>query len=115
MEFEIEKKIDIGISTNNMAAIRWFSDSNSWMDFFVFVPMEFKEKAAEIIPMAMHEYWDSDDDCYGDLVEWYLSKENIPFFVIYHSCDDETDEYEDAWDSLVSGIDYTTVSEFINT
>lgn len=97
---------DISISvSNNHSCIHCSSFENQWIDFYVIVLHEYEELAASIIVKAMTDIWDDDhqDECYGDLLERYLSEQNIPYIILYTSVDDEEDaEYEKWWHKLVS-------------
>ncbi len=96
---------DISMSiSNHHSCIHYSSFENPWIDFYVIVPLEYEELAASIIVRAMTDIWDGDhqDECCGDLLECYLSKQNIPYIILYNSVYEEDAEYEEWWNKLVS-------------
>lgn len=90
------------IKTEGKAIVRHFSLTNPWIDFIVVVDPSVKDDARYVINKAMEEYWNSDDDCFGDLVEEALKKAEIEYDIVYHDTYDESDEYEDAWEAYLS-------------
>ena len=92
------------INAAGKAVVRHFSITNPWLDFVVLVDPKDKETTESIVQKSMDEYWDSDCDAYGDLVESNLSNAGIEFSIVYHDSSDESDEYEEIWESLLDGI-----------
>lgn len=84
--------------------VRYFSITNPWMDFVVIVEKDEKEYVRQIIYEAMDEYWASDFEAYGDVVERNLTEANISFQIAYHNPQDESDEYEDAWERYLDSL-----------
>lgn len=88
------------ISTQGLVGIRYFSDINPWIDFVVFVKQEAVGITASEIAEAMDEFWLSTDnsECYGDIVERKISSN---YLIIFHDDEDESWEYEEAWENMV--------------
>lgn len=89
---------------DDMAFIRYCSFLNTWLDFVVITTKDNIEGATAVVDEAMNEYWNSDNDCYGDLVEQYLDDASIPATVLYHDSDDESEEYENAWEEFCAKL-----------
>ena len=95
--------------------LRWYSIMNPWLDFVVFVREEESTKATNIITKAMDDYWESDNEAYGDLVEFRLKKANIPFWILYYPADDDAgdmwaEEFEEALEMYQRTIPIRTIS-----
>ena len=91
--------------------IRKFSDENYWIDYVVIVPKQFEERAVYLINEAYDDFWETDCEAYGDLVEEYLEKAGIPFDVIYHDPDEEDlySEYEESWENFIDSLNKNCV------
>ena len=100
---------DLQISCDGMYGFRHFSITNPWLDFVVLSPRSNAKIIRRLIHEAMDAYWEYEYECYGDAVEDMLVRYNIPYFIIYHDSDDESEEYEAAWEKLISQFDYEDV------
>lgn len=83
---------------SGMVGLRWYSMLNDWMDCCVYVPREHEVAAREAIKIGIAEFWECNDQCYGDCIEYYLSKINIPYFIEYCVYDEETDVCLPIWE-----------------
>lgn len=83
---------------NNVVGLRWYADMNDWMDCCVYVPREYEGRATKVIKTAINEFWDQNDQCYGDMIEDGLIDADIPFMIEYCEYDDETDEVSPEWE-----------------
>ena len=97
------------MTTTGMVNLRWFSDTNKWIDFVVSTPEVFKDEATTAVHDAMDAYWDDEFECYGDAVKCFMRDAAIPYVGIYHDADDESDEYEKKWEALLSEIGYEVI------
>ncbi len=89
------------IDIRKCKGIRYYSSANPWLDFVVIVGEDWAEDVATAVKMAMDCYWDSDDLCYGDLVNEFVSKIGIPYMIIFHDSTEESPEYEAEWEELL--------------
>lgn len=80
---------------------RYFSVTNPWIDVVVIVNNDDAVRTNEIILEAMEKYWSYDYECYGDSIELYLDDANIQHQSVYHDANDESDEYEAAWERYI--------------
>lgn len=101
--FEPELNENI-IDIRGKRVIRYFSYTNLWIAFVVIVNEENAGDASQVIDEAMDEFWETDDICYGDLVEEKLRAANIEYIIIYHDPYLESEEYEDAWENYVASL-----------
>lgn len=88
-----------------MVGVRYWSDSNQWLDFVIIVNRADAARVAKIVNESMNEYWDGFWDVYGDAVERGLRDAGIKYAAIYHDSENESDEYEKAWEGMLSSID----------
>ena len=58
-------------------AIHYGSANDPWIEFFVIVSAERMDEAKAAVRRAVDEYWESDDQCYGDVVEWALNEADL--------------------------------------
>lgn len=94
--------LDLDLSFSGMKAVRWYSDTNQWIDFIVVVPDEYLPFTAKAVGKAMDAYWNDDSiECYGDAVEDNLRQSNIPYLIFFHDSEREDDEYEERWEAFV--------------
>lgn len=99
---------------NGIVGLRWYALTADWMDCCVYVPREHEIAAREAIKIGVKEFWERNDQCYGDCIEYYLSKVDIPYLIEHCVYDPDTDEvypvWEDHFDYLRSrGIPIHTV------
>ena len=70
-----------------MTGIRYFSESNPWIDFVVFASEKDKEDAKLAIIRGMDNFWEDGDICYGDAVLAELNqidyKGDIKPFIVF--------------------------------
>ncbi len=102
-------------TSSGFSAVRYYSIMNPWLDFIVvFDEKKYQPQTiAGHIMSAMNEYWESDDLCYGDLLEIRFKENNvIDYMIIYHDDDDESPEYENAWESWLKR--FGTIYDCIN-
>lgn len=82
--------------------LRWFGVSNPWLDFVVFIRKENEAVAEKAILEGMDEFWDSNDLCYGDCVEWHLTKNGIVSFIFESLEEDEWgNTNDDEWEAFL--------------
>lgn len=85
--------------------LRYFSWTNDFIDFVVFVCEDDAEKTKQAIVEAMDEFWDSDDLCFGDCVYWQLKEHGIlPYRDIYIEQDDEGECDNDQWEAYLESL-----------
>lgn len=96
--------IDFDCSNNGFSSVRYYSWVNPWIDFIVLVQSSFEDRALEIVRNAMDEYWESDDMCYGDVVERWLLVSKIPYMIFYHSEEKQDEAYESEWERLIQKL-----------
>ena len=90
---------DLNISGgNHVVGLRWYADMNDWMDCCVYVPREYEGRATKAIKTAINEFWDQNEQCYGDMIENNLCDADIPFMIEYCDYDPETDVPYDWWE-----------------
>lgn len=83
---------------NNMVGLRWYATMNDWMDCCVYVPREYEATAAGAIKKGIDDFWDCNDQCYGDCIEWALYEANVPHLIEYAPYDEETDSTLPSWE-----------------
>lgn len=97
--------LDMDLSFSGMKAVRWYSDTNTWIDFVVVVPDEYLLSAAKAVKMAMNAYWNDDSiEYYSDAVEDNLRNATIPYLIFFHDSEREDDEYEENWEEFVEQL-----------
>ena len=91
---------------NKLEAVHWFSWANTWIDFVVICTPDDKERVVELVDKAMDDWFDNPDiyGGYGDAVEYWLKDEEIPYKIICHDSEDESDEYEEFWNKILSQL-----------
>ena len=92
------------IITSGKSIVRYFSSMNPWVDFVVLVDSEKLDMAKSIVKRSMDEYWNSDSEAYGDVVERALNAEGIDYTIIYHDSFEESDEYETIWNAYLDAV-----------
>ena len=92
------------IRVSKLVPIRWYSQTNYWMDAVIFVPENFKYGAMQLVNSAIEAYWNDEFETYGDAIEQYLTNAGIIYAIIYHDSEDISDEYEQEWDNLIDSI-----------
>ena len=93
------------VSMNGMGIARYYSVTNPWIDVLAIVFPKNAVRATEIMDNAMDAWWDDDKgQCYGDVIGDALDVAGIPHHLIFHDSDDESQEYEDAWDKYTDGL-----------
>ena len=92
------------VSSVGKSIVRYFSIINPWIDFIVIVNPNSARRAESTLDTAMNEYWESDFEAYGDIVEHYLRNANIQYEIVYHDPYDESDDYEKAWEAYLDSL-----------
>lgn len=92
------------VYTSGMVGVRWSSAENPWIDVVAVVNEKDAHAAIASMSRAKDLYWDSVYECYGDAVECELSQNGIPYMLVFHDSMDESVEYEELWDEMLSGI-----------
>lgn len=93
--------MDWGINISGgdgIVGLRWYALTADWMDCCVYVPREYEATAIAAIKTAIAEFWDCNDQCYGDCIEYHLSKNNVPYLIEHCSYDPQTDEVDPEWE-----------------
>lgn len=84
-----------------MTGIRYFSESNPWIDFVVLVDDEAKTDAKVAIARAMDTFWEDGDICYGDAVYAEMNKlKGVHFSVIFF----DENLPESMWDDFLEYV-----------
>lgn len=84
---------------------RWYSTQNPWMDAIFLVDPKNVDEANKLANSAMDSWWDDDEGLgYGDAIELALKDAGIDFKSVYHDSDDESDEYEEAWEKYLDTL-----------
>ena len=85
--------------TKEVVGIRYFSSTNTWIDFVVFVHHSSVRKTAVEIMAAMNTFWEgSIYETYGDALEHTISS---PYLILYHDSEDISKEYEEKWERFI--------------
>lgn len=98
------------IDMTGKTIVRQFSFVNPWIDMIVVVNEADSKKAKNVISDAMDAYWNYEFECYGDAIEAYLEEAGILHQSVYHDADDDTQEYEDAWEEYIDSLYKRAVS-----
>lgn len=78
-------------------AIHYGSVNDPWIEFFVLVAAERMDEAEAAARRAVDEYWASDDQCYGDVVEQKLNEAGIEYRLMLCEYDSTNDGPTEAW------------------
>ncbi len=78
-------------------AVHYGSENDPWIEFFVIVAAEQMNEAKAAVRRAVDEYWESDDQCYGDVVELALNEAGLEYRLMLCEYDLVTDEPTEAW------------------
>lgn len=78
-------------------AIHYGSANDPWIEFFAIVAAERMDDAETAVRRAVDEYWESDDQCYGDVVEQGLNEAGIEHRLMLCEYDSANDEPTEAW------------------
>ena len=89
---------------NSQTYVRYCSFLNTWLDFVVIVDKDDADAAVAAVDEGMSEYWDGDDESYGEAVERHLKDIGVKATVIYRSSSEESEEYEDSWEELCAAM-----------
>lgn len=93
-------------------AVHYAAHTSDWIECFVFTSEENAQEVGDAVRRAMNEYWDSDDLCYGDILEDELEKTGLPFKLVLCNFDDMTDEPTAEWEAYSAAVyQDTTVIE----
>ena len=92
------------ILSGNLGSVQYFSMTNPWIDFIILVEADNVNMSARVVDKCMDEYWDSDDLCYGDIVEGALDSLRLPYTIIYHDADETDGIYESLWENILDSI-----------
>lgn len=92
------------INAVGKSIVRRFSIMNPWIDFVVVVEPDDVAETEITLDTAMDEYWESDFEAYGDVVERHLGIAGIKYEIVYHDPYDESDEYEMAWETYLDSL-----------
>lgn len=76
-------KVCSDLSKAGIAAIRLFSTLNQWMDCVFLVIEEDKEYAIDVLDRAWNQFWEQNDEPYGDFLENALYEVGIEYEVFY--------------------------------
>lgn len=83
--------------------LRYTCATNDWIDFTVIACKAIQDDVTRIIREVMDEFWESEDGCHGDMIEYALPEEVI----FYHSSTEDEDE---AYDTLLETIDWVAIN-----
>lgn len=105
-------------SNLKLAAIRYYSIMNPWIDIIAIVPLEYEKKAVKCIRKALKiDFWDDTDDRfydfgYCDYARDELDKDDIPSSIVCFDDFSENDILFDGYAKFImdSGIKYIDVS-----
>lgn len=78
-------------------ALHYGSANDPWIEFFAIVAAEKTDEAEAAVRRAVDEYWESDDQCYGDVVEQKLNEAGISYRLALCEYDSTNDEPTEAW------------------
>lgn len=78
-------------------AIHYGSVNDPWIEFFAIVAVERMDEAEAAVRRAVDEYWESDDQCYGDVVEYALTEAGLEHQLVLCEYDSASDEPTEAW------------------
>ena len=97
-----------------MKHLRWFSDTNPWMDCVVTVRDEDADAAREAITEGAtywRDQWENGDgeELYGDCIEDALREAGIKYCILYHDAEDESPAYEALWEASIPSCHDTEV------
>ena len=100
------------IMSEGTSIVRYYSDINQWIDFVVVFnnAMYSRTSIEQIVDHAMDSYWDEGSkdyyQPYGDVVKKALVDHGVErFLIVFHDTDNESDEYEDAWEEFIGSFD----------
>lgn len=94
------------ISVGGHTALRLASESNPWIDFVVFVPTGTEKEASKKMWRAMDRFYTASEDDYFELYSEYVDDEFPNSICLYHDSEDESEEYEEAWEEMLNGFNY---------
>ena len=77
-------------------AIHYGSENNPWIEFFTIVAAERMNEAKAAARRAVDEYWESDDQCYGDVVKRALNESGVTYRLMLCEYDSTNDEPTEA-------------------
>lgn len=83
--------------SEDKVAIHYGSENDPWIEFFAIVAAERMDEAEAAVRRAVDEYWESDDQCYGDVVELALNKAGLEYRLMLCEYDSTNDEPTEAW------------------
>lgn len=92
------------IYVGGYVGMRYAGIDNGWIDFVVLVPKGCED--ADKVIKAMDAFWDEEYECYGDAIEEAFPND----IILFHDSDDESEEYEEKWEEMLSGIDWFWVN-----
>lgn len=78
-------------------ALHYGSANDPWIEFFAIVAAERTDEAEAAVRRAVDEYWESDDQCYGDVVERVLNEAGVAYRLMLCEYDSTNDEPTEAW------------------
>lgn len=90
-----------------MAAIRWFSCMNEFIDCLVFVPENQKHTAFAAMTKARDDFWNYQFETYGDCVVNAMDECGVPYTALFLPWDYESDGPEidsDAWERMIAEL-----------
>ena len=76
-------KVCSDLSKAGIAVIRLFSTLNQWMDCVFLVMEEDKEYAIDVLDRVWNQFWEQNDEPYGDFLENALYEVGIEYEVFY--------------------------------
>lgn len=106
MKTAFNEPFEYSVSSNCMKCLRWYSQTNIFMDFVVVVPTVMAYDAANVVVRTMDAWWeDNNSEAYGWTVERAMQDAGIPCLFVYHGDMREDQEYEDSWEDVVRSLD----------
>ena len=98
----------IDISAQSGIRFLPFGDNLSF-DFVVFAPEVMFDVVEEKVKDAFAEFWEQDDECYADIVEYNLSEYTIVWREIEEDEEEDLDS-EKEWEDSLRNVNLKTVT-----
>lgn len=67
----------------DVCCIEVCSDMNEWMDCIFLVSKEDEKAARVVLEKAFDEFWDQENECYGDWLESKMKEAGLSFEAFY--------------------------------
>lgn len=96
---------------SGMAAVRYFSMTNPWIDFVVLAPKENLNCVITDVEQAMDDFWDYEYETYGDAVDDALLNDSRVnnYIVLYGPSDEEDTDASNSWEAMLDELHRATV------